>query len=79
MSKSVRLRPWQQVALARFTASSSTDFRAVATPGAGKTTFALAALRTILAGHAARVVIVAPPLSGSVEGDPVRARDGWSP
>lgn len=60
MSRSVRLRPWQHAALARYTASPRPDFLAVATPGAGKTTFALAALRTVLADRPARVVIVAP-------------------
>jgi superfamily II DNA or RNA helicase len=60
VSRSVRLRPWQHAALARFGASRHPDFLAVATPGAGKTTFALAALRTILAHQPARVVIVAP-------------------
>lgn len=60
MSRSVRLRPWQHAALARFAASPHPDFLAVATPGAGKTTFALTALRTALAQRAAKVVIVAP-------------------
>ncbi len=60
MSRSIRLRPWQHAALARFSASPSADFLAVATPGAGKTTFALAALRTALAGRPAKVVVVAP-------------------
>lgn len=60
MSRSVRLRPWQHAALARFAASQSPDFLAVATPGAGKTTFALTALRLALAERPARVVIVAP-------------------
>ncbi len=60
MSRSVRLRPWQHTALARFAASPHPDFLAVATPGAGKTTFALAALRTTLAKRPARVVVVAP-------------------
>jgi superfamily II DNA or RNA helicase len=60
MSRSVRLRPWQHAALARFAASPGRDFLAVATPGAGKTTFALTALRTALAERPARVVIVAP-------------------
>lgn len=60
MSRSVRLRPWQHAALARFAASPHPDFLAVATPGAGKTTFALTALRTALAQRPARVVIVAP-------------------
>ncbi len=60
MNRSVRLRPWQHAALARFVASPHPDFLAVATPGAGKTTFALAALRTALAQLPAKVVIVAP-------------------
>ena len=60
MSRSVRLRPWQHAALARFTASPHPDFLAVATPGAGKTTFALTALRTVLAARPAPVVVVAP-------------------
>jgi superfamily II DNA or RNA helicase len=60
MSRSVRLRPWQHAALARFASSRGPDFLAVATPGAGKTTFALAALRTALAERPARVVVVAP-------------------
>ena len=60
MSRSVRLRPWQHAALARFAASTRPDFLAVATPGAGKTTFALAALRTALAKKPARVIVVAP-------------------
>jgi superfamily II DNA or RNA helicase len=60
MSRSVRLRPWQHAALAGFSTARTPDFLAVATPGAGKTTFALAALRTALAGEPARVVIVAP-------------------
>lgn len=60
MSRSVRLRPWQHAALARFAASPHPDFLAVATPGAGKTTFALAAVRTALARRPAPVVVVAP-------------------
>ncbi len=60
MSRSVRLRPWQHAALARFSASRASDFLAVATPGAGKTTFALTALRTALAQRPARVIVVAP-------------------
>jgi superfamily II DNA or RNA helicase len=60
MSRSVRLRPWQHAALDRFAATRSPDFLAVATPGAGKTTFALTALRMVLATRPAPVVIVAP-------------------
>ena len=60
MSRTVKLRPWQHAALGRFAASRHPDFLAVATPGAGKTTFALTALRLALAANPARVVIVAP-------------------
>ncbi len=60
VSRTVRLRPWQHAALMRYRATDRPDFLAVATPGAGKTTFALAALRTALAERPAQVVIVAP-------------------
>src|SRR5712691_12900954 len=60
VSDSVRLRPWQHAALARCLNSQSPDFLAVATPGAGKTTFALVALRMVLAEQPARVVVVTP-------------------
>jgi superfamily II DNA or RNA helicase len=54
------LRPWQQRALTAFAASPEPDFLAVATPGAGKTTFALAAAARELAARPAPVVVVAP-------------------
>ena len=61
MSRTVRLRPWQKQALERFEASDRPDFLAVATPGAGKTTFALTAAVTHLSRHPDhRVVVVAP-------------------
>jgi len=61
MSRSVRLRPWQKEALERFAASERPDFLAVATPGAGKTTFALtAAVQDLVAHPDRRVVVVAP-------------------
>ncbi len=60
MSRTVKLRPWQHAALGQFAAGSGPDFLAVATPGAGKTTFALTALRLALAEQPARVVVVAP-------------------
>jgi superfamily II DNA or RNA helicase len=63
MSRVVRLRPWQKAALDRFTAAaeSGPDFLTVATPGAGKTTFALAAALSELRGiPGRRLVIVAP-------------------
>ena len=57
----VRLRPWQKDALEKFLASDRPDFLAVATPGAGKTTFALAAaLRSMRSCRQPRVVVVAP-------------------
>jgi superfamily II DNA or RNA helicase len=57
----VRLRAWQQAALARFEAHPGSSFLAVATPGAGKTTFALTAVqRALLAGRAKRFVVVVP-------------------
>lgn len=60
MTRSVRLRPWQKDALDRFLASTGPDFLAVATPGAGKTTFALTAARHVLGERARRLVVVAP-------------------
>jgi superfamily II DNA or RNA helicase len=62
-----RLRPWQEKALADFESSQSPDFLAVATPGAGKTSFALSAARRALAAarasderRRARIVVVVP-------------------
>jgi superfamily II DNA or RNA helicase len=60
MSRPVNLRPWQAQALEKFTVSD-VDFLAVATPGAGKTTFALAAaLSDIAADPRRRLIVVAP-------------------
>ncbi len=57
----LRLRPWQSQALGKLAATSGRDFLAVATPGAGKTTFALAAVVQHLLDHpGTRVVVVAP-------------------
>jgi superfamily II DNA or RNA helicase len=84
VSARVRLRPWQHAALGRFSAGGR-DFLAVATPGAGKTTFALAALRTVLAECPARVVVVAPTAHLKVQWAAAAARFGlhldpaWSP
>jgi superfamily II DNA or RNA helicase len=85
VSRSVRLRPWQHAALARFNASRRPDFLAVATPGAGKTTFALAAIRTVLAERPAPVVVVAPTAHLKVQWAAAATRLGlhldpaWSP
>jgi superfamily II DNA or RNA helicase len=59
--ESVALRPWQVRALEEFTARGQRDFFAVATPGAGKTIFALRiAHRDLWEGRAERVVVVCP-------------------
>jgi superfamily II DNA or RNA helicase len=61
MARTIRLRRWQRDALERFRTAEGSDFLAVATPGAGKTTFALTAARHWLAEHPdARLVVVAP-------------------
>lgn len=60
MAATLRLRPWQRVAFDQFTASTHDSFLAVATPGAGKTTFALSCARWILAQHRCRLIVVAP-------------------
>ncbi|WCO68838.1 DEAD/DEAH box helicase [Iamia majanohamensis] len=60
MTRSIRLRPWQKAALDQFVEARRPDFLAVATPGAGKTTFALTAARHRLAIRPGRLVVVAP-------------------
>jgi superfamily II DNA or RNA helicase len=56
----VTLRPWQRAAFDRFVTAAGTDFLAVATPGAGKTTFALTCARAVLAEQPRPLVVVAP-------------------
>lgn len=61
----INLRPWQRAAFDLFSTRHSADFLAVATPGAGKTTFALTCARWQLADWAARgehrrLFVVAP-------------------
>lgn len=56
----VRLRHWQREAFDRFRAHDGPDFLAVATPGAGKTTFALTCARWALSEQRRRLVVVAP-------------------
>lgn len=57
----VKLRAWQEQALAEYAAASPRDFLAVATPGAGKTTFALTLARRLLDERVVeRVVVVTP-------------------
>lgn len=71
MTSRIRLRPWQRAAYDLFRRSDGTDFLAVATPGAGKTMFALTCARAWLAEsprhlppdstpHPRPLVVVAP-------------------
>ena len=60
MSTTFRLRPWQRAAFDRFRESPDPDFLAVATPGAGKTTFALTCARWVLSEKRCRLAVVAP-------------------
>ncbi len=56
-----KLRAWQQDALDTYRAAAPRDFLAVATPGAGKTTFALRVATDLLtAGVISRITVVAP-------------------
>jgi len=56
-----KLRAWQQEALERYLATSQRDFLAVATPGAGKTTFALRVAAELLEQRAVQAVTVVAP------------------
>ena len=56
-----RLRQWQEEALAAYFAHEPRDYLAAATPGAGKTTFALRLAKELLArGNVRWVTVVAP-------------------
>lgn len=86
MATSIRLRRWQQRALRAFTDHPRPDFLAVATPGAGKTTFALTAATTALHERRARgVVVVAPTQHLKAQWSAAAARFGlhldpsWTP
>lgn len=55
------LRLWQQQALTKYLSAHPKDFTAVATPGAGKTTFALTVARELLDRRIVhRIVVVVP-------------------
>ena len=56
-----KLRAWQSAALEQYRTSAPRDFLAVATPGAGKTTFALSVAADLLSRRVVdRVTVVAP-------------------
>jgi superfamily II DNA or RNA helicase len=55
------LRAWQRRALARYLATAPRDFLAVATPGAGKTTFALRVAAELLSDRTVHAVTVVTP------------------
>ncbi|SJN13079.1 DNA or RNA helicases of superfamily II [Leucobacter sp. 7(1)] len=55
------LRAWQEEAIKRYLAAAPRDFLASATPGAGKTTFALRLAAILRANHTVRQVIVVAP------------------
>ena len=56
-----KLRAWQQAAMAAYFAELPRDFLAVATPGAGKTTFALSVAAELLGRRLVdRITIIAP-------------------
>ena len=60
MTRTIRLRPWQKAAFDAYAAADTPDFLAVATPGAGKTTFALAVARYELGRRPSRLVLETP-------------------
>ncbi|UNX54137.1 DEAD/DEAH box helicase [Georgenia sp. TF02-10] len=72
-----RLRAWQAEALRTYLDRSPRDFLAVATPGAGKTTFALrVATELIAAGVVRRVTVVCPTEHLKVQWADAAARVG---
>ncbi len=77
MERHLRLRRWQRVALDQLAASPHPDFLAVATPGAGKTTFAVtAAIDHLRTDRRAAVIVVAPTAHLKVQWTQAAARLG---
>ena len=61
MTSSLALRAWQVAALRTYFERNPQDFLAVATPGAGKTTFALTVARELMSRRVIeRITIVTP-------------------
>lgn len=82
----LRLRRWQKEALDAFERRDRADFLAVATPGAGKTTFALTAIVRDLARHPHRRVVIVAPTShlkrqwvAAANEFGLHLEDAWSP
>lgn len=73
------LRQWQQEALDLFLSRRPKDFLAVATPGAGKTTFALTLASTLHADKTVeRIIVVVPTEHLKVQWSQAAARFGLS-
>jgi len=73
------LRGWQRRALVKYLAAKPRDFLAVATPGAGKTTFALRIVAELLAeGTVEAVTIVVPTEHLKIQWAQAAARHGIS-
>lgn len=71
------LRGWQRRALVKYLAAKPRDFLAVATPGAGKTTFALRIVAELLAeGTVEAVTIVVPTEHLKIQWAQAAARHG---
>lgn len=85
MAVPIRFRAWQKEALSKFDARVHSSFLAVATPGAGKTTFALAAVRRALVAREARFCVVVVPTqhlkmqwAAAAEGFDIHLDPDWS-
>ena len=74
-----KLRQWQQEALEKFLRTKPQDFMAVATPGAGKTTFALRVATELLEDRTVeRVIVVVPTEHLKIQWSSAAARVGMS-
>ena len=74
-----QLRAWQQAALDKFLATKPKDFMAVATPGAGKTTFALRVATELVDSRTVdRVIVVVPTEHLKIQWSSAAARVGLS-
>ena len=60
MSRVIKLRPWQKEALSLYEKNDKVDFFLVATPGAGKTTFALLSARSQILLNNLNLIVVVP-------------------